>query len=727
MKKSFQVVGMTCAACAQSISSYLEAQKGIDKALVNLTQHKVLISYDEQIIHIEQLQFWVKELGYELLLEGSKKNFHAEQHKFKRSLRIKLLIAALFSLPVFIWSMFFMHSWIYEPYALFALSLPVILYSGSYFYVGAFKLAKKGKTNMDTLVVLSTSLAFLFSSANTFFPQYIIQLGLEPHLYYESAVVIITLILFGKFIEERAKDKTAQAIKELAALKSDLVEVEYNGEIKEFQVGEVTPGMIMVIQPGKEIPLDGKVKRGNSMVNEAHITGESIPVLKERKSLVFAGSINLSETLKILVTHDEQNSFLSQLVGMVEQALFSKAKIEELTDRISAIFVPVIIFVAFLAMLLWYFIGDADFPFSLWIAVSVLIVACPCALGLATPTAMSVGMGKAAQQGILIKNANSLEKAEHIDVVLLDKTGTITIGQPIVEYHKTRSEFKTYQSLFKSAFKASHHPLAKAITHAEFWKDLELNEEVEIKEVTGKGVVFEIDHKEMMFGSYHFLQEYKVSIPNELEDEKVYRSNGSAMVYAFSKNELFAYFSLTDAIKPGAVSFIKDLKERNIEAELWSGDLIPAVNKVARSLDIQTFKGNCTPQDKLERIKELQKAGKKVAMIGDGSNDAPALAMADLSIAMAKGTDLARHTAQITLMHKDLNNLIKAFDLAKDIQKTIKQNLFWAFIYNILMIPIAAGALYPLFGFLLNPMIAGGAMSLSSISVLLNSLKLKYK
>lgn len=734
MKEEYKVAGMTCASCAISIESYLKPQEGVIDVAVNYPNQSVTISYDENIIPLETIGNKVKEIGFKLILgtkEDTKKEFEALEEKRLATLKKKLIFAAIFSAPIFIMSMFLMGKIPYENWIMMALALPVLFYSGAEFYTIAWKRLKSFSTNMDTLVALSTGIAFLFSVFNTVNPQYFLSKGLVPHVYFESAVIIITLILLGRFFEEKAKSKTSSAINKLMGLKPKKVTAIRNGEEKVISYDEILKGELIILKPGDKIPVDGKVKKGTSFIDESMISGEPIPVEKMKGSNVFAGTINQKGSLRIIATKIGDETLLSQIIRLVEEAQSSKPAIQKLADKIAGIFVPIVIGLAVVTFVLWYFLGpDPSITYALLTPITVLIIACPCALGLATPTALMVGIGKGAQQGILIKDAQALETAYKIDTLILDKTGTITEGKPKVtdliwDKNIVSTELEKVVFAIESE---SEHPIAEAIVAHLKSIDTESVSIDSFTSITGLGAEATFKNELYRIGNESLMIQKEITIPAELSVKaNGLKTEAKTVVYVAHKNTVVAIIAVADKVKETTLAAIEKLQQMGIEIHMLTGDNEQTAKAIANKVEIKNYQANVMPADKGAFVKELQAQGKVVAMAGDGINDSHALAQADVGIAMGSGTDIAMESAGITLMHSDLKQISKAIQLSKATMKTIKQNLFWAFIYNLIAIPIAAGALYPINGFLLNPMIAGAAMSMSSISVLSNSLRLKNK
>lgn len=729
--KQYPVKGMSCAACASSVESMLKAQEGVTKANVNFANHSVSVNYDATAISPAQLKKTLEAVGYELVTDTvDPGQLKAEKKATLKRLKQKLTIAAIFSLPVFVLSMFMIEI-PFKNWVLLVLSVPVIFYSGRGFYISAWKKIKHGTTNMDTLISLGTGAAFLFSLFNTIFPEYLLQFGLEPHVYYESAVVIITLILFGNFMEEKAKDRTSTAIEKLMGLQPKEANLVRNGKIITVDIDEITVGDILLIKPGAKIPLDGVVVSGNSYIDESMVTGEPEHAQKQEGDKLVGGTINQTGSLEMRVDKVGEDTMLARIIKMVQEAQGSKAPAQKLADKISSIFVPVVIVIAILSFTIWV-IGGPGFSTAFVVLVTVLIIACPCALGLATPTAITVGIGKGANQGILIKDAEALEKVKDINVLLVDKTGTITEGKPAVNEFiiSENHDKKNLLNVIYSLEQKSEHPLAKSILdYLEQQKfaieDIEL---LDFRSITGEGVEGKSGNDTYFVGSVARLKTNQFILEGSIKNEfdRLNRS-GKTMVIV-SKNDLvIAAINIEDQLKINAKQAIANLHKEKIKVIMVTGDNEGVARTIAAQAGIDEIHAEVLPEQKSDLVMKYQADGKKVAMAGDGINDAPALAKADVGIAMGSGTDIAIESAALTLVKGDISKIAQAINLSRQTSRTIKENLFWAFIYNVITIPVAAGLLYPFTGFLLNPMIAGGAMAFSSVSVVLNSLRLKQR
>jgi len=732
-KGTYQVEGMSCAVCAQSVESMLSSLNGVNSANVNFASASVLIEFDEKQVSVNDFEKSIESIGYKLIIDQSLNdivNIEAKEKAYLKKTRQKALFSILIAFPIFAIAMFLPNipfaNWI-----MFVLTIPVLAWFGRDFFIIAYKQAKNGSTNMDTLVALSTGTAFLFSTFNTIFPDYLISKGINPHVYFEAAVVIIALILLGRYLEEKAKSKTSDSIKKLMGLRVKTARVIRNNQEQEISIDDVIIGDILIIRPGEKIPVDGKVIEGSSFINESMITGEVIPVEKIENDFVIGATINNTGSFKMIAEKVGKDTMLSQIIEMVRNAQGSKAPVQKLADKTASIFVPVVISIAIISALIWFIVGpDPRITYSFVTLVTVLIIACPCALGLATPTALMVGIGKGAENGILIKNAEALENAKQVDIVVVDKTGTITKGQPEVnEIIWLRSDVKRDQILEEvlAIEKKSEHPLANSIV--KYLNHLSNNSLSVIKfnSHTGLGVTAIINENQYHIGNYQLMKEYQIDINDEEQYFFQFGDRAQTHVFIAKNKSLIGLITISDQIKESSIHAIRNLHKMNLQVHMLTGDSHGTAEEIANKTGIDHYKAEVLPKDKLDYVKDLQKQGYKVAMVGDGINDSPALSQADIGIAMGHGTDIAIESADITLIKGDLEKIAASLKLSKATVRTIKENLFWAFIYNIIAIPIAAGILYPINGFMLSPMIAGGAMAFSSVSVVLNSLRLKSK
>ncbi len=735
IETTFPVSGMTCAACAGSVESMLQSQDGVEKAQVNYASQTASVKYNASKVNPKDLQKIVKSIGYDLLIQPSEADSEAlekQREKNYRQLKFRTIGALVLGIPVAVLGMMYHHPSPFIKWTELLLSAPVVFGFGWPFFKRAFAQARHGRANMDTLVAVSTGIAFLFSAFNTIYPQYFESRNLEAQIYFEAAAVIIGFILLGKLLEEKAKSRTSATLKKLIGLQPKTVKVLRNNQETEIRIEEVVTGDLISIRPGEKIPVDGSVVSGESFLDESMLTGEPLPVSKSEGNPVFAGTINQKGALQVEARKVGAATLLAQIITSVQKAQNSKPPVQELADKIAGIFVPVVMLIAALAFAAWMIFGGQNaLSHGLLAFVTVLIIACPCALGLATPTAIMVGIGKAAENGILIKDAESLENAHKMNALVLDKTGTITNGKPELtnmEWKAGPEEQVVLKQILFSLETASEHPLATAVVNRLKSENLNLVPLKDFQSITGRGVKATYNEKHYLVGNLKFLNENLILPDPELNALAQSWEKEAKTVLFFTENvKLVAIMAVSDTLKETSVSAIEALKNLGLEIYMLTGDNEATAQAVAAQAGITHFRAGFMPSDKGKFVQELQKQGKIVGMVGDGINDSEALALADVSIAMAKGTDIAMEVAQVTLMHSDLMHILKTIKLSRATGKTIRQNLFWAFIYNLIGIPLAAGVLYPAFGFLLNPMIAGAAMALSSVSVVTNSLRLKGK
>lgn len=730
VKAAFPVLQMTCASCANSAESIVKSVVGVISASVNYATATLTVEYIAGITNATALQKAVQSIGYDLLIEEESKQqetLEAIHQKKFAVLKQKTIWAILLSLPVLAIGMFFMDI----PYAneiMWFFSTPVVLWIGKDFFINAWKQAKNRSANMDTLVALSTGIAYIFSVFNMVYPQFWHSTGLHAHVYFEAAAVVITFILLGKLLEEKAKGNTSTAIKKLMGLQpKTVIVVQPDGTEKQTIIEEVNVGDIILVKPGEKIAVDGLVTSGNSYVDESMLSGEPVPVWKSVDEKVFAGTINQKGSFQFEAIKIGKETMLAQIIKMVQDAQGSKAPVQKLVDKIAGIFVPIVMGIALLTFAVWYFLGGENgMVQGLLAAVTVLVIACPCALGLATPTAIMVGVGKGAGKGILIKDAESLELAKKVTAIVLDKTGTITAGRPEVTGVKWLNADDHAKNILLSIEKQSEHPLAEAVVkHLEETKGVSITS---FESITGKGAKATYNSEVYYVGNQKLLIENEIAIVEELlAQANDWGKQSKTVIWFANSKQTLAVIAIADQIKATSVQAIKEMQEMGIELYMLTGDNEATAKAIASQTGILHYKAEVLPQHKADFIKELQSQGKIVAMVGDGINDSTALATADVSIAMGKGSDIAMDVAKMTIISSDLTKIPQAIKLSKQTVATIKQNLFWAFIYNLIGIPIAAGILYPINGFLLNPMLAGAAMALSSVSVVSNSLRLKMK
>lgn len=730
VKKSFPVLGMSCASCASSAQSILEHEPGVITASVNYGTGNLQVEYLPNMTGALQLQKAVQSVGYDLLLEDESVRQETletiQEEKYQR-LKKRTIWAVILSLPVFVIGMFFMDM----PYAnpiMWFFSTPVVLWLGRDFFINAWKQAKHRSANMDTLVALSTGIAYLFSVFNMLYPEFWEQRGLQAHVYFEAAAVIIAFILIGRLLEERAKGGTSAAIKKLMGLQPKTVSV-VNGDGQEIEtpIGQVEVGDLILVKPGEKIAVDGRVQSGRSYVDESMLSGEPTPVMKAEGEEVFAGTINQKGSFQFEAKKVGKETMLASIIKMVQDAQGSKAPVQKLVDKIAGIFVPVVIIIAILTFIAWNILGQENaLVHGLLAAITVLVIACPCALGLATPTAIMVGVGKGAEQGILIKDAASLELTKKVDAIVLDKTGTITQGKPEVTDVKWLSGDSAKKDILVSLENQSEHPLASAVLA--FYNQATSVPLSDFESITGKGAKARHGGQTYWVGNERLMTENQIEIDSGLQQQARAWSNESKTVIWFAGDkEVLAVLAISDQIKQRSVEAIAAMKNLGIDVFMLTGDNPSTAKAIAEQTGITAYQAEVLPQDKADFVRKLQQDGKTVAMVGDGINDSTALATADVSIAMGHGSDIAMDVAKMTIISSDLAKIPEAIRLSKHTVATIQQNLFWAFIYNIIGIPIAAGILYPINGFLLDPMIAGAAMALSSVSVVSNSLRLKWK
>lgn len=733
IKKNFPVTGMSCASCAANVETTLKKEPGVVNAAVNYANNSASVEYLARVADPKHFKQSVQSSGYDLIIEENENLEHdleKQKENYYQLLRKRTILAIIFSVPIVLLAMVFMNM-PFANYIMWALATPVVLLFGKQFFINAWKQAKHGSANMDTLVALSTGTAYLFSVFNTLYPQFWTSRGLEAHVYFEAAAVVIAFILLGKLMEEKAKSNTSSSIKKLIGLQPKTV-VKINEDATEsiIKISEVKVADHLIVKPGDKIPVDGIVVSGSSFVDESMISGEPIPVEKKKDAKVFAGTINQKGSFVFEAKKVGADTVLAHIIKMVQEAQGSKAPVQKLADKIAGIFVPVVIIIAIFSFIAWMFFGgENSFTQALLALITVLVIACPCALGLATPTAIMVGVGRGAENGILIKDAESLEQAKNIDAIILDKTGTITEGRPEVTDIVWKNDIDVLQlsSIFYSIESQSEHPLADAISKYFLSKNISRVNLQSFKSITGTGVSGIYQNKKYFAANYKILIAHHVFIPEELKvKSQKWAKDASTVIWFFDDKTAFTAVAIADKIKSTSKEAIQQLKNLGIDVFMVSGDNEKTVAAVAEKTGIKNYKAETLPAEKAAFVKELKEKGKKVAMVGDGINDSQALALSDVSIAMGRGTDIALDVAKITLISSDLNHIPKAIELSKQTVKIIRQNLFWAFIYNVIGIPVAAGILFPFTGFLLNPMIAGAAMALSSVSVVSNSLRLKF-
>ena len=729
IKNTYPVLGMSCASCAARVDKTLNGLPGVYQATVNYATAIAQVEYNPKVCSDAILQSAVQDAGYDLLVDtGEDVTNKAEEIRLARYRKIKrrTVVALLLSLPIMVISMFFEDISSLK-YVLWILATPVVFGLGREFYINAWRQLKHGTSNMDTLVAVSTGIAYTFSVFNLLFPDFWLSRGIEPHIYFEAASVIIAFILLGRLLEERAKQNTSTAIKKLIGLQPKTVTIIVDSDERTVPITAVQKGDTILVKPGERIAVDGMVVTGESYVDESMLNGEPVPLHKQSGEKVFAGTINQKGTFRFIADKIGSDTMLAQIIRMVQDAQGSKAPVQTLVDRIARFFVPAIISISRIAFVAWIFLAPTNgFTNGLLAMVTVLIIACPCALGLATPTAIMVGIGKGAEKGILIKDAQSLEIAQKIDTIILDKTGTITAGHPIVVESLWENGFEHSRKILYSLEKLSEHPLSDAVVNT-----LQNEKEISIdkfENVPGKGVKGVVGSQTYYVGNLSLLNDNHITIASHLQElANKWTQKAKTLVWFADSTQAIAAIALTDEIKQTSAEAISQLQKMGVEVYMLTGDNAISAQAISRKVGINHYKAGVLPNEKAQFIKELQANGKTVGMVGDGINDSAALAQADLSIAMGQGSDIAVDTAMATILSSDLLKIPETIRLSQLTIKTIYQNLFWAFIYNLIGIPIAAGIFYSVNGFLLNPMWASAAMAFSSVSVVLNSLRLKRK
>ncbi len=725
------VTGMSCAGCAVSIESMLKVQKGVFAVRVNLSDNTVLIEYDPAQITLPELRDVVRSIGYDLVLPDEQAQLEAIKSFRKKELRTKLLVGIGCSVPLVILSMF-IPPFPASPWIQLFLAIPVVFYTGQEFFRNSWKQLRHKTANMDVLVALGTGSAFLLSLAVTIFPSFFAQLGTGVHVYYEAAAVVITLVLLGRYLEENAKERTTDAIRRLIELQPQFALVERDGQWVTVPLQAVHPGDRVLVRQGEKIPVDGAVLEGQAAVDESMLTGEPLPVNKAPGDPVFSGTIVQDGTLIIRAEQVGEKTLLSQIIHFVKQAQAQKPPIQRLVDRIAAVFVPVVVGIALLTFIIWLIWGPSpSWLFAFTAAVSVLVIACPCALGLATPTALTVGIGKAAEYGILIKNIEAIEHIRTIDTIVFDKTGTITQGDPqVVDVLWLIDDPAQQQLLIQQIIAAeqrSTHPLAQAILH--FFQPTHSPDGIapaQLETIAGKGLRATFGNTIMLLGNEQLLRDAGVTLPSKVRQfVDSHRQQAHTLVFIVADTVIQCVLAIADPPKPEAAAVVQFLRSRGYQVILLTGDHQTAAEALARHIGFDQVIAEVSPLDKGTVIARLEAEGKRTLMVGDGINDAPALTKATIGAAMGTGTDVAIDAADIVIIRGNLEALPHFLAIAERTARTIKENLFWAFAYNVLAIPIAAGALYPFTGWLLNPMIAGAAMALSSVSVVTNSLRLR--
>jgi P-type Cu+ transporter len=735
-KQTYYVQGMDCAACAINIEKKLNKVPGVKKAVVNYATEKASIEAEADVPY-EKLQQAASSVGnYKLVAKDHDTmtmdiagHDHAKMLKEQeiKKLRNKFIVGAICAVIAMALGNFsiipVLQNLNQQQVSIFLLLLATLIqiWLGFQFYKSAWASLKQFNSNMDTLIAVGTSAAYIYSVIATIFPQIFSSAGQKPEVYFDSAITILTLIILGKYLEARAKGKASDSIKRLIKLQAKIAHVLVKNKEKEIEIDKVKVGDIIIVRPGEKIPVDGTIIDGESAIDESMITGESLPIDKKVGDSVIGGTINKFGTLTFTADKVGKETALAQIIKLVEDAQASKAPIQRLADFVAGYFVPAVIVISIITFIIWWLVSG-NFVFAMISAVTVLIIACPCALGLATPTAILVGTGKGAQEGILIKNAESLEKIQKIDYIIFDKTGTLTKGEPVVQRFSNEVVLRIAASLEVK----SEHPLAKAVVaKAEEYK-FDFLKVDNFQALIGSGVTGKINKINYILGNYELMQQHNVRISDQqMLDIASIEHNAQTVLFLADETSYLGYIAVADPIKDDAPKALRQLRKLGIRPILMTGDNLRTAEVIATLLNIHDWQGKVKPEDKLAKVKELQAQGFKVAMVGDGINDAPALTQANIAIAMGTGTDVAIEAADFILLKGDISKVAKSINLSRKTLQTIKWNLFWAFIYNVIGIPIAAGVLYPSFGIMLSPMLAAGAMAFSSVFVVLNSLRLK--
>jgi len=730
------IQGIVCASCIQKIEKALLQTRGVVKAVVNLATAKAKVEYLPSETNFEEMKRAVESTGYKVLefepSEGIEDPEKFVREKEYKKLKTKFIVGLVLGLLVFLGSSRHWFPWIPSFlgnfYVLWALATPVQLWIGWQFYKGAWGAFKHRNADMNTLIAVGTSAAYLYSVVATLFPSFFEAAGMKPDVFFDTSVLIIVLILFGRLLEARAKGQTSEAIKKLMGLQPKTARIIRDGKEMDIPVEEVLVGDTVVVRPGEKIPVDGVVKEGKSAVDESMITGESIPVKKEAGDEVIGATINKTGSFKFQATKVGKDTALAQIIKLVQDAQGSKAPIQRLADVISGYFVPIVISVAIATFVIWFNFGPfPSLTFALLTFVAVMIIACPCALGLATPTAVMVGTGKGAENGILIKGGESLETAHKLDTIVFDKTGTLTKGEPEITdlvSINTHSEEEILKNA-ASAEKVSEHPLGEAIIKGAIERKIELHDPKDFKAIEGHGVEARVDGRKVILGNIKLMKDRGIDIRDLEKKAEEFASDGKTPIYVSIDGKSAGIIAVADPLKESSVEALERLKRLGLKIVMLTGDNKKTAEAIARKAGIDGVISEVLPEDKVQEIRRLQSEGRSVAMVGDGINDAPALAQADVGIAIGSGTDVAIEASDITLIKGDLRGVASAIELSKRTIRVIKQNLFWAFLYNTAGIPIAAGVLYPFFGILLNPIFASAAMAFSSVSVVSNSLRLR--
>ena len=730
------IQGMQCASCVQNIEKALLRMRGVVKATVNLATEKARVEYIPSETSLAEIKKVIEQTGYKVLdippeeeLEDMERIIREKEYK---KLKRKFFIGLILGLVIFLGSSPRLFPWIpsfmNNFFVLWLLATPVQFWIGWQFYKGAWGAFKHRNADMNTLIAVGTSAAYLYSVAATLFPSLFESGGLKPEVYFDTSAIIIVLILLGRLLEARAKGQTSEAIKKLIGLQPKTARVKREGKEIDIPVEEVLVGDVVIVRPGEKIPVDGIIVGGKSSVDESMITGESMPAKKETGDEVIGATINKTGSFQFRATRVGKDTALAQVIKLVQDAQGSKAPIQRLADVIAGYFVPIVISIAIATFVVWFNFGPSPaLTFALLNFVAVMIIACPCALGLATPTAVMVGTGKGAENGVLIKGGESLETAHKLDTIVFDKTGTLTKGEPEVTDIITLNSYKEDEILkfAASAEKGSEHPLGEALIKKANETQIGLQDPKNFKAIEGHGIEAEVEKVNVLLGNAKFMRDRNIEIKGLIEKAEDVAQEGKTPIYVALAGQPAGLIAVADTLKENSIQSVEKLKKLGLEVIMLTGDNRRTAEAISRKAGIDRVISEVLPEDKVHEIKKLQSEGKKVAMVGDGINDAPALAQADVGIAIGSGTDVAMEASDITLIKGDLQGVVSAIELSKRTIKVIKQNLFWAFFYNTVGIPIAAGVLYPFFGILLNPIIASAAMAFSSVSVVSNSLRLR--